>query len=468
MSAIGSAHQTTSSGSPRIAVVGAGLAGLSAAWLLKQKYQVTLFESHDSPGMGVYTSDYHSNGLSTRIDIPLRIFTQGYYPELFALYQHLGIEMESSDHSSVYQSFDQNKRPNPFFQYGNQKLFNKKISFLRKNSLNLSGLSMVLAHSRFYKQARIDLKDNRKNLACITFGQYLTQKKFNENFIKQLLLPALSVTCTCDYKDILNYPCDLILEYLTCGVMSQGIVRAKLGVDGIVPKLTQGYKVLCNEQVICVLDNSTCSRSIKGQGIQLTSKNLKTEQTNQHHFDYVIMATPANVTQKILSAHASTLQSTLLGDIPIQSSTMVLHTDTELVYDAKKAAPVSYIIDKTAQRPSTSVDLTKAFSTYKGQAPVYQTWNILKAPKQSKIISQADFTRPLVTLKSRQSVAQLLKHNHSSAIKICGSYMANKIPLLDAAVESSVKIARQLDCIIPWHKELPAEDDTAFDPVLAF
>ncbi len=463
MSAIDSAHQTTSSGSPRIAVVGAGLAGLSAAWLLKQKYQVTLFESHKSPGMGVHTSDYHSNGLKTRIDIPLRIFTQGYYPELFALYQHLGIEMESSDHSSVYQSFDRNKRPNPFFQYGNQKFFNKEFSFLHKNSLNLSGLSMVLAHSRFYKQARIDFKENRKNLACITFGQYLTQKKFNENFIKQLLMPALSVTCTCDYDDILNYPCDLILEYLTCGVMTQGIVRAKLGVDGIVPKLTQGYKVLCNEQVICVLDNSA-----HAQGIQLTSKNLKTDKTNQHQFDYVIMATPANVTQKILSAHSSTLQSTLLGDIPIQSSTMVLHTDTELVYDAKKAAPVSYIIDKTAQRPSTSVDLTKAFSTYKGQAPVYQTWNILKAPKQSEIISQADFSRPLVTLKSRQSVVQLLEHNHTSAIKICGSYMANKIPLLDAAVESSVKIARQLDCIIPWHKELTPEDAPVFEPALAY
>ncbi|MEH6346687.1 MAG: FAD-dependent oxidoreductase [Bermanella sp.] len=465
MSAIDSARQTTSSEPPRIAVVGAGLAGLSVAWLLKQKYQVTLFESHETPGMGVYTRDYHSNGLSTRIDIPLRIFTQGYYPELFALYQHLDIEMESSDHSSVYQNFDQgqNKRPNPFFQYGNQKVFNKKFSFLHKNSLNLSGLSMVLAHSRFYKQANIDFKENRKNLACITFGQYLIQKKFNDKFIKQLLLPALAVTCTCDYDDILNYPCDLIVEYLTCGVMNQGIVRAKLGVDGIVPKLTQGYDVLCNEKVICVLDNAT-----NGQGIMLTSKNLKTEKINQHAFDYVVMATPANVTQEILSAHSSTVQSTLLSDIPIQSSTMVLHTDTELVYDAQKAAPVSYIIDKTAPRPSTSVDLTKAFSTYKGQASVYQTWNILKAPKQSSVISQADFTRPLVTLKSRQSVAELLKHNHTSAIKICGSYMANKIPLLDAAVESSVKIAKQLDCIIPWHEEVDPEEEITFDPALAY
>lgn len=464
MSAIDSARQTTSSEPLRIAVVGAGLAGLSVAWLLKQKYQVTLFESHESPGMGVYTSDYHSNGLSTRIDIPLRIFTQGYYPELFALYQHLGIEMESSDHSSVYQNINQkSSRPNPFFQYGNQKIFNKNFSFLNKNSLNLPGLSMVLAHSRFYKQANIDFKENRKNLACITFGQYLIQKEFNDKFIKQLLLPALAVTCTCDYDDILNYPCDLILEYLTCGVMSQGIVRAKLGVDGIIPKLTQGYKVLCNEQVICVLDNPT-----NAQGIVLTSKNLKNEKTNQHSFDYVVMATPANVTQKILSAHSPTAQSTLLSDIPIQSSTMVLHTDTQLVYDAKKAAPVSYIIDTTAPRPSTSVDLTKAFSTYKGQAPIYQTWNIIKAPKQNSVISQAEFTRPLVTLKSRQSVAALLKHNHTSAIKICGSYMANKIPLLDAAVESSVKIAQQLNCIIPWHEELAPEGDTVFDPALAY
>jgi len=143
-------------------------------------------------------------------------------------------------------------------------------------------------------------------------------------------------------------------------------------------------------------------------------------------------------------------QAMLLARIPMQSSNMTLHTDTSVVYDHKKAAPVSYIVN--GKESSTSVDLTKSFSTYALQQSVYQTWNANTSITPDSIISQQQFTRPLVTLDSRQAVNKLKQLNQGSSIKIVGSYMANKIPLLDAAVESSVDIAQQLGCDIPWIK----------------
>jgi predicted NAD/FAD-binding protein len=464
------AHQASTTGKPRIAVVGAGLAGLSAAWLLKQKYQVTLFESHPTAGMGVHTCDYHSNGQHTRIDVPLRIFTQGYYPELFALYKYLGIEMERSDHAAVYQHLggDKNQTLRPFFQYINKKIGRKKINLLHRNSLNFGGFLLVWAHYKFIRQAQKDVKQNRQTLATLSFGEYVNKHKFNHTYIQQILLPALAVTCTCDYDGILAYPADLILEYLTCGILDQGIVRAKLGVDGIVPKLTQGYKVLCHQEVQSVKENSM------EHAIKLVTKNLQDNTVTEHEFDHVVLATQANVAKKILSTLKNSQQSDLLANIPMQSSTMVLHTDSDLVYGHEHHSSVSYIFDQHSSRPSTTVDLSKAFSTYSQQAPVFQTWNTIKTPRPDTVINSSDFTRPLVTLSSRESVAKLLEINKTSRIKICGSYMANKIPLLDAAVESSVKLARQLDCVIPWDKvgkqdkEVQAGDENDTTPALAY
>ena len=458
------AQQACPNGKPRIAVVGAGLAGLSAAWLLKQKYQVTLFESHSTAGMGVHTCDYHSRGQHTRIDVPLRIFTQGYYPQLFALYKHLGVEMERSDHAAVYQRLETGKKPvlAPYFQYINKKIGNKKFSVLHRNSLNTGGLLLALGHFRFFRRAKSDYKKNKAQLTQIRFGDYIKQNSFNKKYIEQILLPALAVTCTCNYDAILDYPADLILQYLTCGILDNGIVRAKLGVDGIVPKLTQGYKVLCGQQVQSVKESSA------GQPITLVSKNIEDGTFSEYEFDSIVIATQADVAKKILSSLHNPKQSQLLSAIPMQSSTMVLHTDIDLVYGQQHASSVSYIFDENSPLPSTTVDLSKALSTYAQQAPVFQTWNILKAPKKDSVINQSDFTRPIVTLSSRESVAQLLDINKTSNIKICGSYMANKIPLLDAAVESSVQVARQLSCDIPWESSINAEQQDYSPAVLAY
>ena len=430
---------------PRLAVIGAGLAGLSAAWLLSKQYCVTLYERHQSAGMGVFTTDYHSNGLSTRIDIPLRIFTPSYYPSLFALYEYLDIEMESSDHAGVFQYLTDTHSITPFFQYHNRQLLGLKLSYLNRNSLTKTGLALAYQQWYFFKAIKKDFLNNRSYLAGITFKDYLSSREFSSQFIDHMLLPALAVTLTCDFESVGNYPADLILEYLTCGVMKQGIVRAKLGVDGIIPKITKGYEVKCSHEVIKVE---------QGAGnVRVTVKDTQTNQATVDEFDQVVVACQADIAANILSLSDDALQqqqAKLLGSIPLEHSTMVLHTDATLIFDAKNSSPVSYLLSENENRAATTVDLTKAFSTYKDQQPVFQTWHPIKQPAPDSIISQAQFSRPLVTLESRQSIKQLQQLNKQSPVKICGSYMANRFPLLDAAVESSVAIAKELGVEVPW------------------
>lgn len=443
---------------PSVAVIGAGLAGLSAAWLLSKQYDVTLYERHEKAGMGVFTSDYASNGINSRIDIPLRIFTPSYYPSLFALYQYLGIEMEASDHASVFQNLLPNNTVQSFFQYKNIRFLTFKFPILALNSVNKTGLALTIGQYRFFKTIHQDIK-NQQALSNITFAEYLKTKSFNSQFIDSLLMPALAVTLTCDFDSVRQYPADLILQYLTCGVMQEGIVRAKLGVDGIVPKLTQGYQVKCAHEVLGIQSNNAQSDTVTPDQtpsnkptLTLSIQNRTSNEVFQASFDHVIVASQADIAANILSASdgAFEQQAQLLKCIPMEMSSMVLHTDKSLVSNARHTSPVSYLLSDNESRAATTVDLTKAFSTYKHQQPVFQTWHPIKQPKAETVIAQADFSRPLVTLDSRKAVAKLQHLNIQSPVKICGSYMANRFPLLDAAVESSVAMARQMGVAIPW------------------
>ena len=132
----------------RLAVIGTGLAGLTTAYLAQSKYDVTVYESQSRAGMGAHVIDYVSNGIESRIDIPLRIFSPGYYQNLTALYDHIGVEMLASDHAGAFADGD----GNIILHYGNGDVGSIQFSYLRGKSL-FSGRAWEIAlQSRAFKK----------------------------------------------------------------------------------------------------------------------------------------------------------------------------------------------------------------------------------------------------------------------------------------------------------------------------
>ncbi|MEP2990231.1 MAG: FAD-dependent oxidoreductase [Parasphingorhabdus sp.] len=419
---------------PRLAVIGTGLAGLTSAYLTKSKFDVTVYESQSRAGMGAYVVDYVSNGIQSRIDIPLRIFSPGYYQNLTALYDHIGVEMLTSDHAGAFA--DENG--DMVLHYGNGDLGPVQFSYLKGRSL-FSGTAwkIALQSRRFFARAERDM-ERPQSLAAISFGQYLEQAGAGAEFANTVLLPMLSVTCTCDYRSVKDYPADIMLEYLTCGVHKLGITSAAKGVDDIVPRLLHDAKLLTN---------ATVSRISKaGPGLIVETEGGR-EETYQH----VIIATQAQQAAAMLSGFDDRKEK--LSKVPVESSTMSVHTDQDLLPRSKiDLSPVTYHVPDRSDRAEVSVDLTKAIARLSGQKSVFQTWNPMRKIAPNRELARVNFTRPTVTLESRMAVAALRDQNQqpNNRLWFCGSYMTEKIPLLEAAVDSAIAVAEELDVTVPW------------------
>lgn len=420
---------------PRLAVIGSGIAGLSSAWLLKQKYQVTLLESHERVGMGVFTIDYDADGIRNRIDIPLRVFCEGYYPNLMALYRYIGVDIEMGDHSGVFLD----AAGNEILHYGNIQFAGRHFSYPKLRSLlRPKAWRLMIQYKQFARLAQRALKQN-SDVKQQTLGQFLAQHQVPADFTETVLLPVLAVTCTCDYQSLLDYPAEIILVYLTSGIWKFGITNARKGVDDIVPRLTDGIRVQTGKSVVAVRHTES--------GVEVRSADGDTQV-----FDQVVIASQAQQAAAMLQGFEQ--QKQLLNTVAFERSDMMIHTDSSfLPQQGEGCSAVSYCLPQAGlQRPQVSVDLTKAIDKYRQQSTVFQTWHPTFEPDADKLLARIEFTRPVVTLESRKAMQQLRQsqQNNQTGVWFCGSYLADKVPLLDAAVDSSVAIAEALGVDIPW------------------
>ena len=419
---------------PTLAVIGSGIAGLSAAWLLKDKYQVTLFERHAEPGMGAYAVDVGNPDKRVEIDIPLRIITAGYYHELFKLYQTLGVEIERTDHSGAFFTHT----GADVFHYKNYNLGKYRFAFLNSpKRLSRTNFQHGMAAKKFFREIK---KVNIEEIKLLTFGEFLESwPPTNRSFVDAILMPMLATICTCDYDNIKQYPAHIIIGYLACGVSEEGVWKATHGVADIVAKITQGYDVKSHSQVANISSSDTAVSISLVSGEQLM-------------FDQVVVATQPQHAGPMIAENQPALAHHF-QQIDFATSDMVVHRDSS-IYPRPwhKISPVCYSVNPNHQRPMATVCLNKSMPTVKDCLPVFQTWHPTQVINPDKVLASVTFERPIISFKSLTHIQEIKKsmQKDNNRIWFCGSYLGDGIPLLEAGVQSSLTIANTLGVKTPW------------------
>jgi len=168
---------------PRLAVIGAGISGLSAAWLLRDAFEVTLFEAETRAGGHADTQVVRLDGAEVPVDTGFIVYNNLNYPNLTGFFKTLGIATHDSN-----MSFGVSKN-NATFEYAGGEL--KQLFAQPMNIFKSRFRRMVSDILRFNKQAPALLATG----STLSLGDYLAEQKYGPGFVEDYILPRGAAIC---------------------------------------------------------------------------------------------------------------------------------------------------------------------------------------------------------------------------------------------------------------------------------
>lgn len=391
-----------------IAVVGTGIAGLSAAWLLGKQHRVTVYEQNTYAGGHSNTAEISLNGRNIAVDTGFIVYNPVNYPNLVALFEHLQVPNKLSDMSFAASLRDGS------LEYSGTDL--NGLFAQRSNLARPRFYSMLKDLMRFYRQAPDLACDS--SLAKIPLGDFLRREAYGDAFIKDHLMPMGAAIWSSSVEQMLTFPTLSFLRFFK----NHGLVQLSnrpewRTVDG-------GSR----EYVRRILDDFSGQVHYGDPVTDIVRKNgrikLATQSGLFQEYDHVVMACHSDEALKILN-QPSDAETQTLGQIRYQNNEAILHTDTRLMPARRRAwASWNYIGSRTDQDAELLcvtywMNLLQSLSV---EDPVLVTLNPCRQVEASKIIERYDYAHPIFDAAAINAQPELWQLQGQQNTWFCGAY----------------------------------------------
>lgn len=426
-----SPYTTTSASSVNIAVIGAGLAGLTAAWALARQHRVTLYERHARPGFIAHALSMPCpDGGEQEVDVPLRVFYPGYYRTLMRLYAHIGAATEPISYAATYT----NASGERLFRYSNWRLGGRSFSLLPPQDLrHAQTRAIAWGTLAFLRQSGRAWREGR--LQGLTLRQHLQTARYPQAFVDTVLLPAISTVCTCPNEAALEFPAELVAEYFGRGLAHQSVRRALHGAQDATQRLLQPVQQFVpHAKVVAVLPGEAGVSVVHADG-------------SRSEHEHVVLASSATHALGLLGEAVSAEERSLLGAVQHHAVEVLLHRDPRLMPQRRSDwSPINSAIDPAWPQAATTIWINAVQPRLRTAADLFQTVAPGLRPREELTLASAHFERPVVNAHSLSLLPRLqqLHAQPQRRLWFCGSYARVGIPLLEAAVASALDVAERI------------------------
>ena len=389
----------------KLAIIGSGISGLSAAYYLSKNHKVDLFEKEDHFGGHSHTIDIKIQDNIIPVDIGFIVFNKKTYPNLINFFEENNIAIEKSN-----MSFSVSVRDSEIEYCGKgiSGIFSNKL-----NLLNIKFLKMFFTIIDFYK------KSENKNLITenITLGKYLEKLNVSDYFIKFHIIPMVSAIWSMPPYEAKQMPLSFFLKFF----QNHGLFklknrpqwftvsnRSRTYVDKILSNISGEYYKNYNINKI--------KRIQSGVQVYYGDKN------EYFTYDKVVLATHADQALSMIEA-PDEIEKKILSNFKYITNEAVIHEDINYMPKNNKAwcSWNSSIESENSEQNSITywLNLLQNLNISKN---IFLTLNpYLKIPEE-KIIRRVQFTHPYFDQKAINSQKDLNLIQNKNNILFCGSY----------------------------------------------
>lgn len=412
----------------KIAIIGAGIAGMGAAYLLAPKYDITLYEKNGYIGGHSRTINITTENKKTPVDTGFIVFNNWNYPNLLGLFKELKVPYQKSDMSFGI-SID-----NSWLEYGSDHMF------ALRNMVRPAYWGMIKDILRFNKQSLAYIEKDPE----ITLSQCMNELKMGYWFRHYYLLAMGASIWSCPIEMVMQFPAQTFLRffknhgllnindrpqwYTVTGGSKEYVKRLTAQIEGRI-------KINCGAQKVSQHNDKVTVTDAQGKA---------------DTYDHVIFGCHADDALAMIE-NPSAEEKNILGAFSYQENKIIVHHDTSFMPQNKKFWASWVYLSEDREDKNKTVSLSYWMNNLQNldtETPVLVTLNPGRRPNEEMIFDEHSFSHPIFDLKAIKAQTQIDTIQGQRGLWFCGAYQ--RYGFHEDGLVSAVNVAKKLGVSIPW------------------